>query len=157
MIGTVVLVAAIVAAGLAAGVFFLYAVAIMPGLRRVDDRTFVGAFQAIDRAIVSPLFIGGAFFGTLVLSVAAVGLHLGEPGALGWSAAAALLQLVVIALTLAVNVPRNDALKAAGDPDAIDVARARAAFDELRWARWNGVRVVLSTAVLACLAAALAS
>ena len=46
----VVLVAAALTAGLAAGVFALYAHAIMPGLRRTDDRTFVGAFQSIDRA-----------------------------------------------------------------------------------------------------------
>jgi hypothetical protein len=31
-----------------AGVFAIYANAIMPGLWRVDDRTFVAAFQAID-------------------------------------------------------------------------------------------------------------
>jgi uncharacterized membrane protein len=157
VIGTVVLVAATVAGGLDAGVFFLYAVAIMPGLRRVDDRSFVAAFQAIDRAIVGPLYIAGAFFGTLALAVAAALLHLGEPVVLGWSMAAAALQLVVIVLTLAVNVPRNDALKAAGDPDAIDVARVRAAFDERRWVRWNQVRVVLTIAVLVCLSVALAS
>ncbi len=156
MIGTLVLVAAVVAAGLTAGVFFLYATAIMPGLRRVDDRTFVGAFQAIDRAIINPVFLG-AFFGTLALSVAAALLHLGEAHALAWSIAAAVLQLLVIGMTGAVNVPRNDALKAAGDPDAIDVAAARAAFDERRWARWNRVRMLLSTAVVGCLAVALAS
>jgi uncharacterized membrane protein len=157
MLGTVVLVAAIVAAGIDAGVFFLYAVAIMPGLGRVDDRTFVAAFQSIDRAIVGPVYLAGAFFGTLVLAVAAALLHLGEPVVLGWSVAAAALQLVVIVLTLVVNVPRNDALKAAGEPDAIDVARVRATFDEQRWVRSNRVRVVLTIAVLVCLSIALAS
>lgn len=55
-----------------------------------------------------------------------------------------------------VNLPRNDALKAAGDPDGIDVAAARVAFDERRWARWNHVRVVLSVVAAACLVIALA-
>jgi len=37
--------------------FCLYANAIMPGLGRTNDRTFVGAFGSIDRAIINPLFL----------------------------------------------------------------------------------------------------
>lgn len=156
MLGTVVLLLAVVAAGLNAGAFFLYSNAIMPGLRRVDDRTFVAAFQALDRAIVNPLFLGGAFVGTLVLSVLTTLTHLGEPTAL-WASGAAALQGVVILITGAINVPRNNALKAAGSPDEIDVAAARAVFDEHRWVRWNHLRVVLAVGVLVCLALALLS
>ncbi|MCH1882482.1 anthrone oxygenase family protein [Agrococcus sp. ARC_14] len=156
MLGTVILVLAVLAAGLSAGVFFLYSNAIMPGLRRVDDRTFVAAFQALDRAIVNPLFIGGGFLGTLVLAVASALLHLGDAAVLAWAIAAAALQAVVIVITGAVNVPRNDALKAAGDAGAIDATAVRAAFGERRWARWNHVRAVLSAAVVVCLAIALA-
>jgi hypothetical protein len=47
------LLAATVSMGLVAGVFGLYAHTIMPGLGRTDDRTFVGAFQSIDRAIIT--------------------------------------------------------------------------------------------------------
>jgi uncharacterized membrane protein len=65
------------------------------------------------------------------------------------------LYLAVVAITLAVNVPLNDAVKAAGDPDRIDVAAVRAAFDEVRWATWNLVRVVLSCAAFGCLTVAL--
>lgn len=56
-IRTTALMAATVTTGLMAGVFGIYAVAIMPGLRGTDDRTFIGSFQAIDRAIVNPLFL----------------------------------------------------------------------------------------------------
>jgi uncharacterized membrane protein len=49
-------------------------------------------------------------------------------------------------------VPLNDALEAAGYPDEIDVAAARARFDEDRWARFNVVRAVASTVALGCLA-----
>jgi hypothetical protein len=52
--------------GLVAGVYGLYAHTIMPGLGRTDDRTFVGAFQSIDRAIINPWFMDGGFFGALV-------------------------------------------------------------------------------------------
>jgi uncharacterized membrane protein len=38
-------------------VFAIYANAVMPGLCRSDDRTFVGAFQSIDTAIINPLFL----------------------------------------------------------------------------------------------------
>ena len=61
----VALIAATMTTGLMAGVFGLYAHAIMPGLNKTDDRTFVGAFQAIDRAIINPLFMLW-FFGALV-------------------------------------------------------------------------------------------
>ena len=60
-----------------------------------------------------------------------------------------------MAITIAVNVPRNDRLKAAGEPDSTDVAAVRAEFGERTWARWNLVRVVLSLAALGCLSWAL--
>jgi uncharacterized membrane protein len=53
----VVLIAATMTVGLMAGIFGIYSNAIMPGLRRTDDRTFVAAFQAIDRAIINPVFM----------------------------------------------------------------------------------------------------
>ena len=151
------LVAATIALGLMAGVFWLYAHALMPGLRRTDDRTFVGAFQAIDRAIINPQFML-TFFGALALSGVAALLQVGEDdgSVLPWAAAAFVLYLVTVVLTIAVNVPRNDALKAAGDPDDIgDLALVRREFDERRWARSNLVRAVLNTAAFACMAWAL--
>jgi uncharacterized membrane protein len=157
--GTIVLVLATVAAGVGAGVFLSFSNAVMPGLRRVGDHAFVASFQAIDRAILNPLFLAGPFLGTLGLAVAAALLHLGdgEGAVVAWSAGAAALQLGVIAITGGVHVPRNDALRSLGDADRIDVAAARRAFDEARWARWNHVRVVLSIGAAACLALALAA
>lgn len=54
---TAALLAATIMTGLIAGVFALYAHTIMPGLGRTDDRTFVGAFQSIDRATINAWFI----------------------------------------------------------------------------------------------------
>lgn len=157
-VGTIVLCIATVVAGVGAGVFLAFSSAVMPGLRRVDDRAFVAAFQAIDRAILGPLYLGGVFLGTLALTVAAALLHLGaeQRAELAWIIAAAALHVAVIGITGAVNVPSNDALRAAGDPAAIDVAAARAAFDERRWSRWNHVRGALSLATAAFLVVALA-
>jgi uncharacterized membrane protein len=150
------LLAATATMGLVAGVLGLYAHTIMPGLGRTDDRTFVGAFQAIDRAINNPLFML-TFFGALLLTGAAALLHLGDDrrDVLPWLAAAGAMYLVAVVITIAVNVPLNDALKAAGDPATIDVARVRADFQERRWAAWNVVRAILSIAALLCLCWAL--
>lgn len=146
------LLAATATMGLVAGVFGLYSHTIMRGLGKTDDRTFVGAFQAMDRAIMNPLFMF-TFFGALLFTGAAAVLHRRDDlrDALPWPVAAAVMYLVVVVITLAVNVPLNDALKAAGDPARIDVAQARADFHEDRWVALNWVRTVLSTAAFLCL------
>jgi uncharacterized membrane protein len=150
------LVAASITMGLMAGVFGLYSHAIMPGLRKTDDRTFVGAFQEIDRAIMNPLFMLW-FFGALVFTAVAAALLGGEGSVLPWTIAALALYAAVFVITIAINVPRNDAIKAAGRPDAIaDLAGVRERFDEARWMAWNVVRAVLSTVAFGCLAWALA-
>ncbi|MFI5728552.1 DUF1772 domain-containing protein [Kribbella sp. NPDC051587] len=136
------LMAATITTGLMAGVYWAYGMAFMPGLAKVDDKTFVGAFQAADRAIVNPVFLGIGFVGTLLLTGLAGLLSLKQK-ALPWIAVAFVLYLITMIVTVAVNVPLNDALKAAGDPASIDVAAARAAFDEARWTTFNTLRTVL--------------
>ena len=149
------LIAATISMGLVAGVFGLYTHTIMPGLKKTDDRTFVGAFQSLDRAIINPWFMGGGFVGALVFTVAAGIVNIGED-ALVWIVAAFVLYLVTFVITIAINVPLNDAIKAAGDPDRIaDLGAVRARFNEPRWARWNLLRVLASTTAFGCLAWAL--
>lgn len=153
---TVVLVAATVVMGVMGGIFFLYSNTIMPGLGRTDDRTFVGAFQAIDTRIINPVFMS-MFFGGLVLSGAAVFLHLGDQfrSVLPWLMTALALYAVVLILTITVNVPLNDYIKAAGDPDQIDVADVRGTFNEKRWVRSNHIRTLLTLIAFVCLCWAL--
>jgi uncharacterized membrane protein len=152
----VFLLAATLSVGSMAGVFALYAHTIMPGLGKTDDRTFVGAFQAIDRAIINVWFIP-VFLGGLILTAIAAVLSIGEErnDALPWAVAAFVLYLPVVVSTLRVNVPLNNAIKAAGDPDRIDVATVRRDFDEPTWRRWNTIRTFASTAAFGCLAWAL--
>src|SRR5688572_10910113 len=137
--------------GFAAGAFALYAHTVMPGLKTTDDRTFVAAFQAVDRAIINPWFMLTGFLGALVFTGAATLLHVGHDP-LPWIVVALVAYIVVFAITLAVNVPLNDALKAAGSADP---AGAREAFDEARWAAWNLVRVGLSVGAFVALCWAL--
>jgi uncharacterized membrane protein len=148
------LLAATLLMGAMTGVFGIYANAIMPGLRATDDRTFVGAFQAMDRAIINPWFMSG-FLGALVLTIAAAVLN-PDRRLLPWVLAALALYLVAFVVTIAVNVPMNDALKAAGDPDRIaDLSAVRQTFDEARWLTWNLVRTLTTTVAFGSLCWAL--
>jgi uncharacterized membrane protein len=154
----IALIAATMTMGLMAGVFSQYANSIMPGLRRTDDRTFVGAFQALDRAIINPLFLMFGFVGALVFTGLAALLHLGGTvrSVLPWVVAAFVLYLGVVVITGTVNVPLNNDIKAAGAPDTIeDLAAVRRRFDEAKWSRWNAVRAVATTVAFGCLAWAL--
>ena len=139
MVASVLLLAATVTTGLVAGAFALYAHSVMPGLSRVDDRTFVVAFAALDRAIINPWFMVGGFVGAPVLTAASAAALWGEP-ALGWVVAALALYAVGAVLTIAVNVPSNDRLKEAASRGVDDATAVRAAFDERRWVRSNLVR-----------------
>ncbi|MGH3901571.1 MAG: DUF1772 domain-containing protein [Pseudonocardiaceae bacterium] len=150
------LVAATLATGLQAGVYYAFAVSVMPGLRRVGDRAFIEAMQQINVAIVNPWFFL-SFFGAPVLTIVAAGLHLPAAvrAALPWIVAALVLNGVGFVLTVGMNVPLNDALAAAGSPDRIaDLAQVRASF-EAAWVRWNIVRAVAFTAAFGCLTWAL--
>ena len=154
---TITLLGGTIATGLMAGVFSLYAHTIMRGLGTTDDRTFVGAFQAIDRAIINPIFMAN-FFGTLILDGAAAGLQLGEGdrGVLAWVIVALALYVTAVAITVVVHVPLNDQIKAAGDAQEVsDIAAVRARFHETRWATWNTVRAAATTIAFGCLTWAL--
>jgi len=142
------LLAGTVTTGLMAGLFAAFSYAVMPGLGRTDDATFVQAMQRINVAILNGWF-GLCFGGALAFTALAAVLLRGRPG-FGWVLAGLLLYVAVLAVTFVVNVPLNNRLLAAtGDP-----AAARSAF-ELTWVRWNHARSVLSTAAFGCLCWAL--
>ena len=146
------LVAAAITTGLAAGLFYAYSYSVMPGLGRTDDRTFVMGMQRINEAILNGWF-ALCFAGALVFTALAAALHIPRDGrsVLPWIVAALVLYLAVLVITFTVNVPLNDQLNAAGDPDrAADLAAVRERF-EATWVRWNHVRTVGNLAALGCL------
>jgi uncharacterized membrane protein len=128
-IRTVSLMAATTSMGFAAGTFALYAHTIMPGLRKTDDRTFVGAFQSIDRAIINPWFIGGTFLTALAATGIAIFVHAGQP-AFRWVIAAFLAYVIAVAITASIHVPLNNAIKAAGNVERLNPLDVRRAFNE---------------------------
>lgn len=149
--------AATLTMGLVAGLFYVFSHAVMPGLGRTDDRTFVAAFQGIDLAISNP-WHGASFIGapTLTLLVALENLRRGGGWVAAWGIAALLLYLTMLAITVRVHLPLNRQVQAAGSPDAIaNLAAVRERF-ERRWVRWNIARAAASLGAFACLVVALA-
>ena len=146
------LAAATLTTGLMAGLYYAYAYSVMLGLSRTADRTFVSAMQQINVAILNPWFFI-CFFGALVFTVLAAVLHLRGDGrgVLPWIAAALVLYVATLVITIGFNVPLNDELAAAGDPDrTADLAEVRERF-EAAWVRWNIARAVASSAAFGCL------
>lgn len=150
------LVAATLATGLIAGVFYAYATSVMGALHQTDDRVFIDVMQRINVVIINPWFMI-AFMGTVGFSILAGALHLGKEHrtTLIWLGVALVLNVIAFAVTSGLNVPLNDQLAAAGDPNTItDLAAVRADF-ETTWVRWNIVRALVHTLAFLVLCGAL--
>jgi uncharacterized membrane protein len=147
------LLAATLSTGLMAGLFAAFAYSVMPGLARSSDHTLVEAMQRINEAILNPVFML-PFMGSVPLLGLAIFLAWHAPGrpALGWLIAALACYLIAFMVTTGVNVPLNDQLAKAGDPDHIKHLAATRSHFEHQWVAWNIVRAVLHTASFACMA-----
>jgi uncharacterized membrane protein len=142
----VLVLAAALGAGTAAGVFLAFSAGVMRALGRLPAPQGIAAMQSINRAVINPVFLG-AFLGAAALCVAVVVRSLAgsdEPGA-GLRLAGALVYLVgSFGATMAFNVPRNEAL-AVVDPSTADAARIWTGY-LATWTAWNHVRLVASLA-----------
>lgn len=143
---------------LIAGFFYAYACSVMLGLARLDAAGFIAAMQAINDTVRNPVFFF-SFFGALGLTVVAALCSLprwGSPAT--WLVGVPFLvyALGAFGVTVACNVPLNEALAQVrvADP-ATDLDAARRAY-EGPWVRWNLVRTLASTVALLALCGALA-
>ncbi len=142
--------------GLIAGVFFAFSTFVMGALARLPPAHGVAAMQSINIVVLRPRFMA-AFFGT-----AAACLLVALSSAWRWPDPAAILRLIggalylagTIGVTIAANVPWNDALAAVEADDA----ESRALWKRYvsRWTAWNHVRTVAALAAAATLTIALA-
>ncbi len=147
--------AALVTIGLMAGMYWDWDVAVMPGLTRLDDATFVETMQHLIVAIENPAFFLVAFGAFASIAVAALLQRRGQRPAARWTAAALALYVVGVLVTVAVHMPINYALVDAGDPSAIsDLAAAREDFG-VPWRLANVVRTVSCVLALVCVGRAL--
>jgi uncharacterized membrane protein len=147
----------LLALALMAGLFFAFSVSVMPALGAAGADVGVRGMVAINRMIMTPWFAFG-FFGALVLPLLAAlsGWIGGSPSAATWALAAGVIYGAgVFAVTVAVNVPLNQALAAAFDaaPDAFQ--RMWAAYYG-PWLAWNHLRTVASVLAMGCAAVGLA-
>ncbi|WP_220454415.1 DUF1772 domain-containing protein [Nocardioides immobilis] len=139
--GWIALIVATVGAGLVAGLFFAFQTAVMPGLARTDDRTFVAAMQDMNVAILNPVFLTVFTAPLIAFVVAAVT----GPSRV-WVIAAGVLYLAMFVITVAGNIPLNDALLAVGaTQDAAALETARQAFE----GPWNRLHLIRTVAVVA--------
>lgn len=142
--------AATLLCALVAGFLFAFAAVVMPGIKSLNDREFIRAFQRMDGIIQNrrPIFML-VWVGSIAALLASAALGIGPLN--GYDRllliSATLIYAVGVQLpTLAINVPLNNALQLL-DVDAIDEGvqkRAREAF-ELRWNLWNVIRTAFAS------------
>lgn len=150
----VLVVVALVGAATSAGAFFAFSNFVMPALGTLPRRDGAAAMQAINVAAPTPTFVA-AIAGAGLISVPVVIAELGQldhrPAV--FVTAGAALSVASFVITIAANVPRNDALDRA-DADQ----RAGQAYWErylTSWTRWNTLRTITSLASVAAYGLAL--
>ena len=142
--GRASLAAATIGGGLMAGLLYAFQVSVVRGLAEVDDATYVSTFRSINRRILNPWFLA-VYFGTTPL-IAAAWLRQRRSGSSSSLIGTGLaLNVAVLAVTMAGNVPLNEALARAATGDPSDTAAARARFEE-PWNRLHTLRTVLGVA-----------
>jgi uncharacterized membrane protein len=151
----IVLISAALLCSLVAGFLFAFAVVVMPGIRGLDDGSFIRAFQVMDRVIQNnqPLFVFvwvGSVLALLAAAVLGIWVLKGVDRLL--IIATALVYLLGVQLpTATINIPLNNRLQRL-DPATMDETTRRHVRDdfELRWNRWNAIRAAWAslTAIL---------
>jgi len=137
--------------GLNAGVLFAFSSFVMSGLARLSPPQGIAAMQSIDVTAVTPAFMT-VFCGTaltcLILGVRTL-MRFSDPGSAYLLAGCVLYVVGTFIVTMAFNVPLNDALDKV-DPASVDGARFWTAYLK-SWMMWNHVRTLAAFAASACL------
>jgi uncharacterized membrane protein len=139
---------AITLVGLSTGVFFAWSCSVLPGLKLLAAREYILAFQAMNRAIQNPVFLL-CFLGAGIALPVAAWMHRGNSLQGGLLLAASVVYIVgVLGVTMAGNVPMNEALDKFDTSAATvaEMARQRELF-EGQWMalhNWRSVAAVVS-------------
>ncbi len=138
----------IIACGLLAGLYFTFSAFAMTAFARIDAPAGIAAMNSINRVIQRslflPLFIGSSLSS---LALAIIGaLHRGERGACEALAGGVIYFVGMFVVTMAFNVPRNNALDAS-DPASPEGQALWARYLK-EWTGWNHIRTLASTAAL---------
>lgn len=135
--------------GLIAGVFFAFSCFVMKALSRIPPAEGIAAMQSINIVVLNPVFLS-VFVGTAVACLIAIAfswLRWSQPGAVYLLVGGLLYLIGTFLVTMAFNVPRNDALAAVA-PASPEGARLWADYLS-SWTAWNHVRTVAALAAAA--------
>ena len=137
---------------LVTGFIFTYAVVVMPGFAKLDDRDFIRAFQVTDGVIQNnqPLFML-AWVGSIVSVVATMILGIIEHHGIDrWTVIAIgfVYLLGVQGITIRVHLPLNNRLQRLeiDEMDPESLSKERNKF-ETRWNYFNNIRTLIAFAV----------
>jgi uncharacterized membrane protein len=149
---TMVLLITTLITGLTAGIFYCWSISVTRGLALLTDREYLVAFQQLNRAILNPLFLG-CFMGLVFLLPICTGLQFRKPlpPAFWYLLGATLLYLIgVLGVTMAGNVPMNDALDAfnVNTATAAEITTKRLAFET----QWNFLNHIRTLSCIVCFA-----
>ncbi|SDD81039.1 Uncharacterized membrane protein [Paracoccus isoporae] len=127
------------------GFFYAWICSTMWGLDRADPRTAIAAMQAMNASVRNAVFFPAFFLTPLALGAVALLLWGTQRGPGQCFAAAAVVYLLGgLILTMAVNVPMNEALASVAIPEE-PAAAARIWQDYSRpWQIWNQIRTAAS-------------
>lgn len=144
---TTISILALFSTGLSAGLFYAWAVSVIPGTRRIADHSYVDTMQQINRAILNPGFFA-IFFGAMVLMLWSAYLEFRtDMGSSFYFTLAAFIvyALGTVGVTAAGNVPLNEALDLIelNQLGAEELKITRQTY-ETKWNRLHNVRTVFS-------------
>ena len=135
---------------LVAGFVFAFAFVVMPGIRHLNDREFIRAFQVMDRVIQNyqPMFML-VWVGSVVALVASAVLGIGQLDGVQRLLIifAAVVYLLGVQLpTFTINVPLNNKLQTLDVEAMNETAHEAARKDfEPRWILWNSIRTAFAS------------
>lgn len=150
----IVLIVTTVLSALIAGLFYAWSCSIIPGLAKLDGRTYVAAMQSFNKAILNPVFFL-SFMGTLVMLPVVTFMHFHQPSsARFWLLLAASVLYIagVFGITAVGNVPLNNMLAAfdlsSASTNSIEDVRMKF---EIPWNGLHTIRTIISIVVLVLL------
>jgi uncharacterized membrane protein len=137
--------------GLIAGAFFAFSSFVMTALARIPSAEGMAAMQSINIVVINPIFLG-VFVGTAILCAALTLLSIfrwHEPGTAFLLGGGLFYIVGTFLVTMAFNVPLNDAL-AAANPASTEGVNLWERYVDV-WTVWNHVRTAAALAATASL------
>lgn len=144
----VLVLASLLLCGAIFGFFYAWVCSTMWGLDAADPRIAIAAMQAMNASVRNAVF-APAFFGTPVLLAVAAAVLWAQRGRLSaglLGLSAAVYVVFGLGLTMAVNVPMNEALGAVAIPEDIEAASQIWRDYSAPWQFWNQIRTIGSGA-----------